>query len=398
MRLLAFLRKTFLENLRDWKILILTLTFAPCFVVLLWGYYGAAPPSWRVEVVDRDGSGGSPAAGPGSRDLLQVWREARNADETPVFVVSEGPDPEAARTRLARREVDLVVEIPPGFGDRLARWRPTLPGGGDAQGGGPPAEPALLVNHGDPAAARSSMAMALSDYHAFTWAAAVTGAPVPLTVEARSVGTGERLTEFDLYVPAMLVLAAIMVMFTAAATLIKEVDRGTIQRLRLSRLSVGELLVAVSVNQVLIGVVAIGLTWLTAVAVGYHGQGSVLAVLVVGAVATLAVVAMSIVVAAFLRTLFELLTVGCFPFFGVMFFSDCMFPLPKAPLVAIGGHQVWLNDLLPTALAVRALTRILSQGAGLSDVWFETVLALGLTAGYFMLGTWLFHRRHYRFG
>ena len=36
MRMLAFLRKTFLENLREWKILILALTFAPFFVYVMY--------------------------------------------------------------------------------------------------------------------------------------------------------------------------------------------------------------------------------------------------------------------------------------------------------------------------------------------------------------------------
>ena len=87
--------------------------------------------------------------------------------------------------------------------------------------------------------------------------------------------------------PALLVLALIMVMFTAAAALVKEVDKGTMPRLMLSRLRLGELLAAVSINQVLIGVVALLLTYAAALSVGYRPQGSLAAVLVVGAVTTL---------------------------------------------------------------------------------------------------------------
>jgi len=52
----------------------------------------------------------------------------------------------------------------------------------------------------------------------------------------------------------------------------------------------------------LIGLVALGLTFLAALSVGYRTEGSLLAVLVVGAVATLGVG-----VSAFLTTIFELL-------------------------------------------------------------------------------------------
>ena len=46
MRTLAYLKKTFLENLREWKVLSFALVFAPAFVYMMYGYFGAAaaPP------------------------------------------------------------------------------------------------------------------------------------------------------------------------------------------------------------------------------------------------------------------------------------------------------------------------------------------------------------------
>ena len=264
MRMLAFLRKTLLENVREWKILSLSLVFAPFFVYLMYGYFRASP----------------------------------------------GPDPLH----------DLVIKL--------------------------------------------------------------SGA--------------EGLTEFDLYVPALLVLAIIMVMFTAAATLIKEVDKGTMTRLMLSKLRTRELLTAVSLAQVIIGTVTLLLAYLAAFSVGYRPRGSLGAVLAVGALSTVAVVAISVLVAAFLNTIFELLTVGCFPFFVLLFFSDAMFPLPKIPLFSLAGHAVNAADILPTSLTVRAFGAILNEGAGLRGVAFELAGIAVLTAVYFALGTWLFCRRHMR--
>lgn len=86
------------------------------------------------------------------------------------------------------------------------------------------------------------------------------------------------------------------------------------------------------------------------------------------AAATPSVVALSLLVAAFMRTIFELLTVGVFPFFILMFFSDCMFPMPKIPLLRLAGHAFNLTDILPTSLATRAFGRILNFGAGLGDI------------------------------
>ena len=117
--------------------------------------------------------------------------------------------------------------------------------------------------------------------------------------------------------------------------------------------------------------------------------------LVVGAVATLGVVAWSVLVSAFLRTMFELLTVGCFPFFILMFFSESMMPLPKISVAQVAGHTLYANDVLPTSLAVRAFGKVLNHGAGLEAVAFEVGVALLLTLLYYLAGAWLFARRHY---
>jgi len=381
MRIVAFLKKTFLENLREWKILSVTLVFAPFFVYLMHAYFAASTPSYRLLVVRHDRSAG--AGDLAAEGLVAAWRAVRHPDGQPAFIVKEVVDVSAAQELVKRREAELVVEIPAGFGQSLLDFRE-----------GRSTSPARLVNHGDEANVRSSMAMAYSDYVAHLWAVGVTGASFPLELDVRGLGTGRPVSDFDLYVPALLVLAVIMVMFTAAASLVREVEKGTMTRLVLSPLRTGELLAAVTLNQLVIGLVALTLTFLAALTVGYRTDGSLPAVLVVGAVATLGVVALSVGVAAFMSTMFELLTVGCFPFFILMFFSESMIPLPRITLFRLLGHTVYANDVLPTSLAVRALGRILNFGAGLPDVAFEVIGATLLAAVYLAVGSWLFTRRH----
>ncbi len=377
MRTLACLEKTFLENLREWKILSLTLVFAPFFVFLMSAYFHAAPSSYTMLV--RVGDGGA------SRGLVDAWRRATHADGSPVFRVIEVGDAADAERRVLNRDADLLTEIPAGFSAAL-----------DARTRGEAAAPPSLTHHGNASNPRSTVAMGFADYVAFQFACEATGAKPPIEVNAVMVGAPAQVTEFDLYVPALLVLALIMVMFTAAAALVKDVDRGTMPRLILSQLRVGELVAAVSINQVLVGTVALLLTYGAALSVGYRPRGSVAAVVVVGAVSTLSVVAIGLLTAAFLTTIFELLTVGCFPFFVVMFFSDCMVPLPKIPILSVAGFTFNATDVLPTSLTVRAFNRILNQGAGLADVTTELGVILLLTAVYFAAGGWLYQSRHMR--
>jgi len=382
MRTLAFLKKTFLENVREWKILSLTLVFAPFFVYLMYGYYHASPSTYTLLVVNRDAAAGA-LGGRAAGDLIAAWKSATRVDGGAFFQVVEVPSADEAVRRLAAREADLAVEIPAGFSAGL-----------DAFASGASATPPQITNRASESNLRGTVAMAYSDFIAFQYASARARTALPLGVSVVPVGGTRPLSEFDLYVPALLVLALIMVLFTAAATLIKEVDKRTMTRLMLSKLRTTEFLAAVTLNQVLIGLVTLLLAYLAAISVGYQPRGSLAAVLAVAALSAVAVVAISVLVAAFLNTIFELLTVGCFPFFILMFFSDAMIPLPKIAAFHLAGRVVNVTDVLPTSLSVRAFGAILNDGAGLADVRFELAGIVVLTAVYFAVGIWLFRRRH----
>jgi len=387
MRLAACLVKTFKENVREWKILVMSLLFGPFFIFMMYAYFGTASPRYTLLVLDLDVPGETAAGGAArtGKDLLAAWEAVRYPDGKPVFKVRTIADEDAGRRQIKNRDADLLVVIPAGFSRSLEDFRrKTVP------------EVIPLKNVGDETSVRFMVAAAFADYASYAFLAGAAGLETPEMVRFEGLGGGSSPNDFELYVPALLVLAVIMVMFTAAASIIKEVDKGTITRLMLSPLTTLDFLGAVSLNQVLIGTVAMGLTYVSALAVGFQSRGSILVLLVVGAVATLSVVAISMFVAAFIRTIFELLTVGVFPFFILMFFSDCMFPMPKIPLFHLAGHMFTLTDVLPTSLATKAFGRILNFGAGLGDVLFELTGILVLAAVYFAVGFWLFRRRHLR--
>ncbi len=202
-------------------------------------------------------------------------------------------------------------------------------------------------------------------------------------------------TEFDLYIPPLLALALMMLMFTAAGSVIKEKDKGTLIRLRMSNVSTAEWLCAISIIQVVIGLLAIALTYLTAYSLGYRSMGSMASVaLSVTVLSSMAIVGISMVVAAALRTVFDLVTIGSFPFFILMFFSGGMFPIPDIQLFTLGSRIINANDLLPTTHSIAAYDRIMNSGGGLGDVMFELGAITVLAVAFFSVGTWAFTRRH----
>jgi len=290
----------------------------------------------------------------------------------------------AAEVRVRNGTADLVVEIPEEFTRALEAY---------AAGG---AGQAVIRTYGDGANVNSLLAMAFSDYVAYEYAAGVTGTEGPLRVETVDVRSAGSQDEFARYVPALLALALMMLMFTAAASIIKEKDKGTLVRLRLSHMTALEWIGAVTCTQCLVGLVAVGVTLLTAIAFDYRPSGSLWVAVVVCLVSSMAIMGISLIVAAALRTIFDLVTIGSFPFFVLMFFSGGMFPLPDVRLFAIGGRVINVNDLLPTTHSIAAFDRVFTYGGGLKDVWFELVAITILTLGCFTVGSWVFLRRHMR--
>jgi hypothetical protein len=71
-------------------------------------------------------------------------------------------------------------------------------------------------------------------------------------------------------------------------------------------------------------------------------------------------------------------------------------PLPKINLFKLFENQVYLNDILPTATATRAINKILNYDSGFQAVSFELAWITALSVLYFIAGTWLF-RKKYRY-
>jgi ABC-2 type transport system permease protein len=385
-RLLSVFRKEMTETFRDWKMLSMTLTFAPFFVLLMYAYLGHTTPVYQVAVVDLDE--GAEAGGitfQGGEELLMALRAVRTPEGEEVLRVREAA-PEEVEGLLESRRADVALTIPREFSQALVRFREGRP-----VSEAPPVPVKSLGDAGNP---DYLMAAVWVDMTILAYVEYASGIQSPLVLQPETTSGAVSLNDFELYVPGLLILSLMMLMFTAAGALIREKDKGTIVRLRLSNLTVFEWLLSVTATQLIVGILALALTYATAWGVGYRANGSLLILLLVGALGSLSMMAFSVLVAAFLRTVFDLVTVGCFPFFVLMFFSGGMFPLPGIPLFQIGDRAVELNGMLPTTHAITALNRVLSYGAGVGDILFELGALVLLTVALYLLGVWAFTRRH----
>jgi ABC-2 type transport system permease protein len=222
----------------------------------------------------------------------------------------------------------------------------------------------------------------------------VAGIPRPVTIVETPLGVSGDIDDFDLYIPGILILSVIMLMFSATIAIVTEVENGTIIRLKLSQVGAIEYLSGVSAVQVVIGIISVLLTLLVAVGLGFDFSGSIVLLILIAFLTSVSMIAFSLIVAAVTKSVNEVLVVGNFPLFLFMFFTGAAFPIRGVALFSVAGYPITLQGLMSPTHAIAALNKVLITNMGLGDVLPELVALTGVTVVYFVVGVWAFRRRH----
>lgn len=223
-----------------------------------------------------------------------------------------------------------------------------------------------------------------------------TGMTEPLLMEEKPVGLSGNRTDFELAVPGLLIFSIIMLMLSASSAMVYESENRTLDRLKMSGVPVFTLLGGISVVQLMVGFLSVALTLFTALLLGFRYEGSLLLVLLVASLTTLSVIAFCLIIAAFSKTVTQVLVVGNFPLFVFMFFSGAMFPIPTATWFSIAGYDISLISLLSPSHGVNALHKVMFMQQGFSAIVPELVSLFILTVIYAIAGGWLYYRMHLR--
>jgi len=387
MRLGVVFRKTLREMSRDKWMLGLTLAFAPFFVFLYWLWFQGGSTVYPIAIINQDqgvqlADGSTYNAGD---QVAEAIRAVTYVDGRPLLKVVSVPDLAAAGTILRDRGATAFIEVPADFsqtilamqnGDRTVTTQITF--GGD------------LSNTYYMIGAN----MALTTVDAYVQQA--TGQKPLVNFVEKPMGASATRTEFETYVPGTLIFSVILLIFLASMTVAREIETGTLRRLQLTPMTSFNLLGGITLALLLVGAAASGLSFLVALALGFHSQGPVWVAILVSSIASLSVIGLGMVVASLTRSVSQAFVVANFPLGLMMFFSGVIFPMPTVKLFTIAGHAISPYDLLPPTHAVVALNKILTLGAGLGDVTYELSALIVLSIIYFVVGVWLFRRLHLR--
>lgn len=374
---------------RDRLVLSLTLVFAPLFIFLYYLITAGGSTSYGVVVVNLDEGvelEGVKKVEMGA-EVAQALRTITYADGQPILRVLEAGSQDEAEKMVREREGAAFLVIPKDFSQTVL----ALQSGDSDQAveitfGGDLTNPYYTV----------AGVMAISAVEGYVQQ--VSGLLPLIVYEEHALGSSAARTEFEIYVPGILVFAIIMLVFLAAMTAARESEAGTLRRLQTTGVRAWEYLGGMSMALLLVGLVAEFLAFGAAILCGFRSEGPLWVAVLVGALTSLGVIGMGMVVAAFSRNVSQAFVIANFPLGLFMFFSGSIYPLPRVEMFSIGCQSIGLYDVLAPTHAVSALNKVFVLGAGAGEIVYELVSLVVLSVIYFGVGMWFFQRKRLREG
>ena len=375
MKTLAVAVKSAREQLRNPLIPLLTVGFGAFFVLLIGLFFPSGGSTiFRVVVADEDAG----AHGPAVVDALSRVAYGTGSSVLEVRQVADGA---TARAVVEGREAIVFLELGSGFSQAVedagaGTGQVPVTIGGDL---GSPSYPVAAI----------MVVQAVDEY-----LQEATGRPSLVQLDEVALGNSGNRTEFDLYVPGVLVFAIGLMIFSAAVVLAQEVETGTINRLVRTPVGAARLLGGITLVQLMLGLLAGVAALGTAALLGFRSVGPLWLALPVWLLTGLSVIGLGLLVASAARSVAQAFLLANFPFGVFMFLSGTMFPVRGVALFTVAGQEVNLLDVLPQRHAVNALTAVFGYGS--TDIGYELGMLTLLSVAFFALGVWVFRRVHLR--
>jgi ABC-2 type transport system permease protein len=215
-------------------------------------------------------------------------------------------------------------------------------------------------------------------------------------IEMRPIAGTQSLSQFDYMVPGLIVTAILMQAASVSGFLVRDIERGTLDRLKLSKVSAFDLLFGTLLVWTLVTIVQVPVLIAVSTALGYQYSGSVSSLelaMMIGIIAGMASISLALLIASFAKSEMQGFELGAMIVLPVAFLAGAFFPLPKQVLGEFVGRSYTLYDILPWTHAISALRSVLTYGTGLSaDVVFNISWLIVLTAVLFVVGVVCYSR------
>ncbi|UCE13273.1 MAG: ABC transporter permease [Candidatus Heimdallarchaeota archaeon] len=188
-------------------------------------------------------------------------------------------------------------------------------------------------------------------------------------------------TAFDYYIPGFLIFGIILGAASIGFIVGTERAHGTLDRLRISRMSPLEYLIGLSTSQILVLSCQVAVMLVAAYLFGFNGQGNVVYSFIFGALATIPAIGFGLITSAIDKTGENASGIAAILSAPIGFLSGAFLPLPEVVLLPnflptgtgeTRALQLW--DFNPFSQVVRAQQLILLQRYDISQLLIELIL------------------------
>lgn len=362
-RPLALIGKEFRQMLRDPVMLFLIFWLTTAEVAMCTMAIGMDVRNLKLGLIDHDRS-------VISRELAQELTSADTFVLTGVY----GSERSAER-HLRSGKLDALVEIPPGFANRVGSARN--------------ADFGVVVDGSNADVASRARAYIIEMTARFARERARdASAPDGQVEPAVRVWYNPDLTNTRFTALAMIAQAGFMLaILLPAAGLVREKQNGTMEQIRVTPIRAHELFIGKLIPPVTVATGALFPSLLVARLLDVPMQGSLALFLLLNLVTLLSAVSIGIFIGAVTGTLQQALLTSFFSLFPLLFLSGSVTPIESMP--------AWLQygiEASPLRHSIAITTGLFLKGAGMAELWPHAAALVAISLPLF-LGSWLIFRK-----
>ena len=419
MKFISIAIKDIKELLRDKRGLFFILIF-PLFFMLIFGFafggMGSSNTPHNIVVINYDKGATLPINNQSiniGNDLTTTLENSTYENSTvKLFNVNQTTENEA-NSQLQKRQIDALVIIPENLSQSVvSQTNYTLQSQGIPIPGGAQNITSTIIVRGDTGyigfgESQGILVGVFSKFYQNKFQeiqnniSNTPGAQAPkfLDNKVESIAGTENFTSFDFLAPGMMVFAILLLATTVAASLTREVDRGTLSRLKLSKMRSFDLLFGGLIPWSFVAAAQVIILLIVAVLIGFHWQGglnSLIIACIVGILGGVASVSLGMIIAAFAKNDRQAANLGTIITVPTSFLCGAFFQLPQVQLANLFGHQVLIYEILPWYHVLQALRYVLIFGGGWDSISYDVSWIIVLTAILFTIGVLLFSKNRLR--
>ena len=414
MKFISVAIKDFKELIRDRRGLFMILLFQMFFMIIfgiVYGNMGQTNETYNLAVVNLDEGAKMPLTNEEVNfgdNLTEIFGDSEYEDSDVKLFNVINTSESSANKLIQLKEADAMIVIPQNFSQTIVdEMENSITAQTTGKTSSNNNDTLKLIISGD----SSSMGFGVSqvalikivgeyqDNLVANIQSQTTGSPAePLKLfegDVESVSGTESFSQFDFLAPGMMLFAILLLATTVAASLTREVEKGTLARLRISKMRSFDMLFGALIPWSIVAAIQVLILLTVALIMGFNWQGglnSIVLAMFIGVIGGIGSIALGMIIASFAKNDTQAFNLGIMVVVPTSFVVGAFFQLPQVVLGEIMGRSFQIYDVLPWTHILNALKSVLIYGNGLSAITYDLAWSAVLTAIIFIIGMGLFSR------